>query len=91
MLSMPFTLSTDWSPINRCTEAADVHVPISNTCGEKIQFEVTTSDTLPVLAFTQGHPVMPSLGQPLQLKTGDRLWLAGAGSEATATLGVLMA
>lgn len=86
MPSQLYTTTRQWSAVNRYTAAAEVDIIISNTGGNTAHFDVTNDDAEPPMPVIQGHPVQPGKSRAMKLKSGERLWMAGATS---VTLGVL--
>lgn len=87
MPSTTFKLTFDWAATNRHTASADQDILLSNVGGSSVQFEITTDDAFPALGASQGHTVQPSRSFAMQLKAGERLWMAGGNAQATLLVG----
>lgn len=86
MATIAFSLAAGWDPANRHTATGETDIILSNTGGRVVNWVLTTSDALPTLAASQGHPLLPYQSRAMKLVDGERIWFAGAG--ATASLGM---
>ncbi|KIC36535.1 hypothetical protein [Leisingera sp. ANG-M7] len=76
-------LSETWQAGKRHTAAADQDILLTNTSSYTVYFEITTTDDLPGIHVRKAHPVHAGQSTPMQLKAGERLWLAGKGASAS--------
>lgn len=76
-------LSDSWDATKRHTAAADQDILLTNTSGYIVYFEISTTDDLPGIHVRKAHPDLPGQSIPMQLKAGERLWLAGEGASAS--------
>ncbi|MCB1313111.1 MAG: hypothetical protein KDK29_15105 [Sedimentitalea sp.] len=76
------TLEKDWDPVSRFTAATDVDVLLSNTSSAFAFFSITADDTAPGIDPRSAHPLQPMTGRAMQLRAGERLWLAGMNANA---------
>ncbi|WP_170432995.1 hypothetical protein [Ruegeria arenilitoris] len=81
MTSTVIDATETWNPDARYTANGDTDILLSypeNKHRSKIARYITTmSDDLPTLTVGLGHPLLPLDSKPMQLKAGERLWLAG--------------
>ena len=75
-------LEKDWASANRYTAAADVDVLLSNSSNAFAFFAITDSDDAPAVEPRRAHPLQPMSSRAMQLKAGERLWVAGANAYA---------
>lgn len=83
MASTYFDLEDDWSATNRYTAAADVDILVSNSGGYAVRWSITSNDTAPTIPVSRAHVLGIGDRLPLQLSSGERLWLAGTNADAT--------
>ncbi|MFK7754846.1 MAG: hypothetical protein AB8B51_20160 [Sedimentitalea sp.] len=78
MASTPYDqLTDDWSSVSRFTAIAAVDVLLSNPSSGIVYFALTDSNTAPDLEMGRANPLRPKSGRPMQLRAGERLWMAG--------------
>ncbi|ANT39925.1 hypothetical protein RGUI_4120 [Rhodovulum sp. P5] len=77
-----YTLDADWSASARFTAATDMDINIGNpSTWARLSWDLTTDDTPPAVAPALATPMLPGAEKGLQLRAGERLWLAGAKGE----------
>lgn len=76
-------LENAWNAANRYTAGADVDVLVTCTSGKMVRWATTLGDAPPTIAVGQAHIIKEHDNRPMQLNTGERLWLAGFGATAT--------
>lgn len=78
MASTPFdSLAKDWTVGSRFTAAADTDILLSNPSSDYVHFALTLDDTAPTIPAKRANPLKPMSVQPMQLRAGERLWMAG--------------
>ncbi|WP_171208053.1 MULTISPECIES: hypothetical protein [unclassified Ruegeria] len=87
MPSTAYKTAAGWIASNRHTATADEDILLSNVGGDTIHFEITTDDAVPALDVSKGHPVQPGRSQAMQIKSGERLWIAGNDVPVTLLVG----
>lgn len=76
-------LKNTWEAANRFTAAVETDVLVTCTSGHMVRWSITADDTPPTISVGQGHIIAEHDARAMKLKTGERLWLAGAGATAT--------
>ena len=78
MASNPFaSLTKSWTVGNRFIAAADTDILLSNPSSDYVYFALTLDDTAPAISANRANPLKPMSVQPMQLRLGERLWMAG--------------
>lgn len=75
-------LEKDWTSNSRFTAATDVDILVSNTSNAFAFFAITASDNPPAIDPRSAHPLQPMTGRAMQLRAGERLWIAGTNANA---------
>lgn len=84
------TLTENWGASARYTAAALTDVYLSFPSPDApgvIAWTTTPDDTTPAISVANASKIKPGTGVPMQLNSGERLWMASFGQPAaTATL-----
>jgi hypothetical protein len=77
MTATVYAAQSAWNSAARYTAAAFISVRIQNNGNIRtVYWTTTTSDTAPTIAVTQGNILEPLQAQPMELLSGERLWMA---------------